>query len=136
MATRRARVIEKTPVKTGPVGEQLERVRHLCLALPGTSEKLSHGEPTFFAAGKVFAMFSDNHHGDGHIAVVIPAAEGEQTLLIKASPAIYYRPPYVGVRDWVGIDLDCIEDEELAVHLQEAWRIIASKATAKRRSAS
>jgi hypothetical protein len=47
----------------------LERVRRICLALPGTSERLSHGEPTFFVQKKVFVMFANNHHNDGHIAV-------------------------------------------------------------------
>lgn len=31
---------------------QLARVRALCLELPGTSERLSHGEPTFFRPPK------------------------------------------------------------------------------------
>jgi hypothetical protein len=33
--------------------------------IPGTIEKLSHGEPTFFTPKRVFAMFAENHHGDG-----------------------------------------------------------------------
>jgi hypothetical protein len=45
-------------------GEHLGRVRRICAALPGTTEKLSHGEPTFFS-GKVYAMFSNNHHKIG-----------------------------------------------------------------------
>ena len=70
-------------------------------------------------------MFSNNHHNDGHIAVVIPAAIGIQAALIEASPEKFYRPPYVGVRGWVGIELDRVNDEELALHLREAWRLIA-----------
>ncbi len=45
--------------------DQLERVRRVCLALPEASERLSHGEPTFFVRGNVFVMFANNHHGDG-----------------------------------------------------------------------
>src|SRR5689334_10038454 len=74
----------------------VERVRRICLSLPGTWEKLSHGEPTFFAGKKVFAMCSINHHNDGHIAVTIPAAIGIQAMLIEKDPAKFYRPPYVG----------------------------------------
>ena len=66
--------------------EQIERVRRICLALPETWEKISHGEPTWFVAKKVFAMFSNNHHNDGHIAVTVPAAIGIQEMLIKKSP--------------------------------------------------
>jgi hypothetical protein len=105
--------------------KHVERVRRICAALPETSEKLSHGEPTFFVGKKVFAMFSNNHHNDGHVAVAFPVPIGVQAALIKASPNKFYKPPYVGVRGWVGIELDRVGDRELALHLQEAWRLIA-----------
>ena len=105
----------------------LQRVRRICAALPETTEKLSHGEPTFFVRKKVFAMFSNNHHNDGHIAVVLAAPPGIQAMLIEGSPQKFYKPPYVGGRGWVGIELDHVSDEELAFHLREAWRVIAPK---------
>ena len=107
--------------------EQIERVRRICLALPETWDKISHGEPTWFVAKKVFAMFSNNHHNDGHVAVTVPAAIGIQEMLIAKSPKKFYRPPYVGVRGWVGIELDQVGDKELALHIKEAWRLIAPK---------
>jgi hypothetical protein len=82
----------------------LERVRAICLALPGAEEKVSHGEPTWFA-GKVFAMFADHHHGSPHVALWVPAEPGVQEELIAADSARYFRPPYVGVHGWVGIVL-------------------------------
>lgn len=72
--------------------EHLRRVRRVCAALPEASEKLSHGEPTFFVRKKVFAMFSNNHHNDGHVAVLIPAAPGLQAVLINESPKTFYKP--------------------------------------------
>jgi hypothetical protein len=105
--------------------EQVQRVRGICLALPETWEKISHGEPTFFVKKKVFATCSINHHDDGHVAVVIPAAIGIQEMLVSKSPKKFYRPPYVGVRGWVGIELRRVSDKELALHLREAWRLIA-----------
>lgn len=105
--------------------EQIERVRRICLALPGTWEKISHGEPTWFVGKKVFAMFSNNHHNDGHVAVTVPAAIGIQEALIKQSPKKFYRPPYVGVRGWVGIEVDRVTDKELRMHVEEAWRSTA-----------
>ncbi len=107
--------------------KQIERVRRICLSLPGTWEKISHGEPTWFIAKKVFAMFSNNHHGDGHVAVTVPAAIGIQEMLITKSPKKFYRPPYVGVRGWVGIEIDRVTDKELRLHIEEAWRLIAPK---------
>jgi len=103
----------------------IERVRRICLALPETMEKLSHGEPTFFVRKKVFAMCSNNHHNDGHIAVTLPAAIGIQAMLIEASPEKFYKPPYVGVRGWIGVELKRVSDEELTLHVHEAWRLIA-----------
>jgi hypothetical protein len=47
-------------------------------------------------------------------------------MLIKTSPKKFYRPPYVGVRGWVGIELARVSDKELAQHLEEAWRLIAT----------
>lgn len=112
-------------MKPGDGRRQIERVRRICLALPGTWERISHGEPTWFAGKKVFAMFSNNHHGDGRIAVTVPAAIGIQEMLIKKSPRKFYHPPYVGVRGWVGIEIDRVSDKELAQHIREAWRLIA-----------
>ena len=108
-------------------GEHLRRVCRICMALPEATEKLSHGEPTFFVRKKVFTMFANNHHNDGHVAVWIPAAPGVQSALIRASPGTFFKPPYVGVRGWVGIELDSLNDEELAFHIHEAWRLIAPK---------
>jgi len=105
--------------------KHLQRVRRICMALPETVEKISHGEPTFFVRKRVFAMCSNNHHHDGHIAVVLPAAIGVQAALVGANPEKFYRPPYVGVRGWIGVELDRVDDEELALHVREAWRLIA-----------
>ena len=106
---------------------QLERVRRFCLELPETSERRSHGEPTFFVRDKVFVMFANNHHDDGHVAVWLPVPPGFQTGLIKASPKIFFRPPYVGVRGWVGIELKRIGDERLRFHVNTSWELIAPK---------
>ena len=107
--------------------EHLRRVRRICAGLPKTTEKLSHGAPTFFVDKKVYAMFVNNHHGDGHLAVWIPAAPGFQATLIHTWPQKFFRPPYVGVRGWVGLELAQVDDEELATNLREAWSLIAPK---------
>ena len=117
-----------TKARKSDVGEEhLWRVRRICAALPETTEKLSHGEPTFFVRKRVFTMFANNHHNDGQIAVWIPAPPGLQSMLISASPETYFKPPYVGVSGWVGIELASIDDEELAAHILEAWRMVAPK---------
>lgn len=115
--------------------EHLHRVRRICSTLQGTAEKLSHGEPTFFVKKKVYAMFANNHHNDGHIAVWIAAPPGLQAMLVKTEPAKFFRPPYVGVKGWIGIELGAISDEELSAHLAEAWRLIAEGGKQRRAKA-
>ena len=107
--------------------KQLERVRRICSGLPEVTERLSHGEPTFFVNKKVFVMFADNHHNDGHIAVWLPVPSGFQTALLETDPETYFKPPYVGTRGWIGIELDRINDKDLTFHIQTAWELIAPK---------
>lgn len=111
---------------------QVERVRQMCLSLPETSERLSHGEPTFFVHKKMFVMFANNHHNDGHIAVWLPVPDGFQASLIQASPEIYFKPPYVGVKGWVGIELTRIMDKDLQFHIETAWELVAPKRLSSR----
>jgi hypothetical protein len=107
--------------------KQLKRVRRMCMDLPECTEKLSHGEPTFFVNKKVFVIFADNHHDDGRLAVWLPVAMGEQELLIEASPETFFKPPYVGTRGWVGIELKHISNNDLASFIMGAWKLIAPK---------
>lgn len=107
--------------------KQLERVRRICSALPETTERLSHGEPTFFVKNKVFVMFANNHHNDGHIAVWLPVPSGLQSALIENDPVTFFKPPYVGTRGWVGIELERISDQDLTFHIETAWELIAPK---------
>ena len=108
---------------------QLERVRRFCAALPSVTEKLSHGAPAFFVEKDkgMFAMFADNHHEDGHLAVWLPVPEDLQSALIDEEPATYFKPPYVGASGWIGIELARIGDEALEIHLREAWQLVARK---------
>lgn len=109
------------------MSKALERVRRICLALPETTERLSHGEPTFFVHKKVFVMFASNHHSDGRVAVWLPVAAGVQTALMETDPETYFKPPYVGNRGWIGIELEGISDEDLTFHIETAWELVAPK---------
>jgi hypothetical protein len=108
-------------------GRQLRRLRRLCLGIPGAIEKISHGEPTFFTPARVFAMFANNHHDDGHVAVWLPVAPGVQEALVDEAPQIFFRPPYVGAAGWVGVELAMIDDEWLGSLVREAHQLITAK---------
>lgn len=95
--------------KTAP--SPVDRLRAICLALPEANERISHGEPVWFAGkGKVFASLDDHHHGAAHLSVWLPQPPGVQELLVEADPERFFRPPYVGPRGWVGVVLDAGPD--------------------------
>ena len=108
-------------------GTQIERLRRLCLSIPGTAEKASHGEPTFFTPTRVFAMFANNHHDDGHVAAWLPAGAGVQEAVIEEAPEIYFRPPYVGPSGWIGVELSKVDDDLLGSLIREAYQLIVAK---------
>jgi hypothetical protein len=117
-------------------GTQIRRLRRLCLAIPGAIEKLSHGEPTFFTPKRVFAMFANNHHADGHIAVWLAVGPGVQEALIEEAPQIYFRPPYVGPAGWVGVEMSAVDDEQLGSLIREAHHLMAAKDRERRRTSA
>jgi hypothetical protein len=108
--------------------DPLDRLRALCLALPATTERLSHGEPTWFVGGKkVFVMFADHHHDD-RLAFWCAAPPGVQEELVESDPGRFFRPPYVGHRGWLGVYLDVRPDwEEIAELVTDGYRKIAPK---------
>jgi hypothetical protein len=115
------------------VSTPLDRLRALCLALPEVVERPSHGEPTWFVRGKrTFVTFADRHHDD-RLAFWCAAPEGAQEVLVATSPERFFRPPYVGHRGWIGVDLDVEVDwDRIADLVEAAYREVAPRTLARR----
>jgi hypothetical protein len=105
----------------------LAKLREICLALPETSERPSHGAPTFFIREKrSFLMVLTNHHGDGRFAIWCAAPDGMQKMLVEADGERFFVPPYVGHRGWLGLRLDRgIHWEELTGIVEDAYAEVA-----------
>ena len=105
----------------------LTKLREICLAFPETSERLSHGAPTFFVREKrSFLMVLTNHHGDGRFAIWCAAPDGMQKMLVEADPERFFVPPYVGHRGWLGVRLDRrLNWNELAGIAEDAYGEVA-----------
>jgi len=108
--------------------DALEHLRRLCLALPEVTERLSHGEPTWFVRGKkTFVTFANQHHDD-RVAFWCAAGPDVQQTLVAQAPESYFRPPYVGHRGWLGVYLDVEVDWDVVADLvEDAYRVIAPK---------
>jgi hypothetical protein len=115
------------------VDEALARVRKACLALPETSERLSHGGPAFFIRDKkCFVMFLNDHHQDGRLAIWCAAPDGVQVDMVETDRERFFRPPYVGHLGWLGVQLLGIDDAELNAICREAFVTVAPKTLIKR----
>ena len=85
------------------------RVRSVCAELPEVEERTGgeHGRHIAFMVRKrTFAYFTDDHHGDGRLALIVKAPPGEQNAIVGADAERYFMPPYLGHRGWVGFRLD------------------------------
>jgi hypothetical protein len=110
------------------VDDPLVRLRPLCLVLPETTERVSHGEPAWFVRDKkLFVTYADHHHDD-RVALWCAAPEGAQEELVAADPEHFFRPPYVGGRGWLGVYLDGDPDwDEIAEIVVDAYRQVAPR---------
>ncbi|WP_404339109.1 MmcQ/YjbR family DNA-binding protein [Sphingomonas sp. MMS12-HWE2-04] len=107
----------------------LDQVRTLALDLPETEERPSHGQPTFFVAGKMFAQFRDDHHGDGRTIVAVKTSDAEEArMLIEAAPETYSRVAYFRA-EWVGVSLAVPDTDwtQVGDRIATSWELAAPR---------
>lgn len=109
----------------------LDQVRALAMALPEVEPRESHGAPGWKAAGKsgkFFAYFSEFHHGEPHVALLVKTSGvDEMAGLIETAPETYFRPAYYGASGWVGVILNRpgVDWDNVAQWLERSWRTVA-----------
>ena len=114
--------------RSADVARALRMVRAAALRWPETSERVSHGGPAFFIADKrCFVMFLDDHHQDGRLAIWCAAPDGVQVEMVEVEPDRFFRPPYVGHRGWLGVQLLDVTQPELEAIVLDAYRQVAPK---------
>lgn len=120
--------------------DKLDEVRRIALGLPGVIERVSHGEPCFFVAGRrPLCYFHDNHRGDGRISLWCPAPPGVAIESTTSEPNRFFQPTpsASGVfATWVGVYLDTDGDDsvdwsEIASMIEDAYRTIAPRRLAE-----
>jgi hypothetical protein len=112
--------------------DALERLRGICRLLPYAVERLSHGAPTFFIKDKrAFVMITNDHHGDGRLALWCAAPPGAQQALSEEGAEWFFMPPYVGCRGWIGVRLDRgLDWQSVAEFVVEGYCTVAPPALA------
>ena len=102
-------------------------VRALCLPLPEATERISHGEPTWFVGQEDIrdVRQSTPRRPRGFWCAAPP---GAQEALVGNDPEHFFRPPYVGHRGWLGVYLDVPVDwNQVAEIVVDAYRMVAPK---------
>ncbi len=98
----------------------LQFIRQHVMALPGVSEGLSHGTPTFYANKKLLARIWENG-----CVLVVRTEEKEKWIL--SDPEIFFTTDHYRDYPTVLVNLDRIEPDNLKQLLTEAWLSRASQ---------
>ena len=111
---------------------EIRRLRKLALALPEAHEVEAWGEPTFRIKGRLFAMFANDHHGDGRIALWCNAPEGAQHDIVASDEKQFFVPPYVGPGGWIGMRLDRkLPEKTMTAIIVQAYETTKAKLKSK-----
>jgi len=100
----------------------------ICLTLPeATATDGQHIK--FEVRGKTFAHFLDDHHGDGRIALNCKVAPGDQDVLLRMDPGLFFIPAYLGAKGWIGMRLDCrnVDWDQVQQLVTDSYRMIAPR---------
>lgn len=107
-----------------------EDVVAFAVTLPEVAESTSYRTPSLKVAGKLMARLRTE--SEGGLALKCSAADKE-ALLAGGNPAFYTTPHYDGY-DYILVDLELVDAEELFELVTDAWRIAAPATVRKRES--
>ena len=93
-------------------------VRRICLSMPGVTERLSWGQPTWFAHTMMARMWDDG---------ILTVKSDEREALAGTFPDIYFwTPHHERSPRLVLVRMAGVEHDELAELLEESYRIAGS----------
>ena len=70
----------------------LEVTRAYCHNLLEVTQRISQGDPAFFADKKCFAMLKNNHHGVGGLALWCASTLEFRAAMLERDPQTYFVP--------------------------------------------
>ena len=101
----------------------LEAVRGLAMSLPRTTEALVRDRVKFRVGQIVYLAFSRD---ETLMGFAFPKEERE--ALVASEPHKFRMPETSDLRyNWVVVELDAIDDDEMRELVQDAWRMVVPK---------
>lgn len=111
----------------------IESIRHFCLSLPHTDEKVQWGNDLLFRVGeKMFAVAAlEPSHG---VALSFKCTPEKFAELVEQEGII--PAPYMARNHWVGLErFDALTDRELKPLLTNAYKMVLEKLPKKMQAA-
>ena len=94
-------------------------VRRTCLSLPGVTERLSWGQPAWFAGTLMARMWEEG---------VVTVKTDERDVLAGSDPdTFFWTPHHDRSPNLVLVRLDRVADDVLAELLQESYRLASGR---------
>src|SRR5215831_7926158 len=107
-----------------PASALLARLRKICNQLPGVTETVSFGHPTFQIQGKTFAVFEQYK---GEFGLAMKVEQSLQQVFLKDSR--FYLTPYIGKRGWVTLRMQTkpVDWKEVRELMKGSYRLVVPK---------
>jgi len=112
-------------VDENQVGVSFDDVREIALELPGVTEGITHGSPSFYVGKKFMGV-----RGEGDI-LIMKSAIVERDLLVHLEPEKYFITDHYVPFDYVLVRMSKVNVDEVRDLFHKAWRRLALKKLVK-----
>ena len=111
-------------MRTQSTSTILGKLREICGQLPGSSETVTFGHPTFQVAGKTFAVLEEYQE---ELGIAVKVGKLVQDLFLK-DPR-FFRTPYAGKHGWITLRVHAapLNWEEIRELLEGSHHLVSEK---------
>ncbi|SDX50508.1 MmcQ/YjbR family DNA-binding protein [Paenibacillus sp. CF384] len=103
-----------------------DQIRSYALSLPETDEVDHWGKPSFRVRNKIYAVIQP----DG-VSLLVKLTADDRAAYTTMDPAVYQVPPKYATLNYVIIQLELVDPNELKSLLFKAWSLVAPKRVVK-----
>jgi len=106
-------------------------MRKICMALPGTEERISHGHPSFATSKGIYAVLEE-YRGELSLCVKV----GLELQGVFLEDPRYYLTPYTGRLGWISLKVHAapLDWNEISELLAGSYQLMGKTASKRRKS--